>query len=233
MTGIEWTDEVFNPVTGCSKISPGCANCYAKEITERFPNAFPNGFNVTQHPDRLKKPHSWRKPRRVFVNSMSDLFHEEVDTSFISEVFQTIKQTPRHTYQILTKRPERMVSLADILPYSSNIWAGVSVELPQYKSRIDLLRQVPTVVRFLSCEPLLGDLQLKAEDLDGIHWVIVGGESGTKHRPINSDWVRAIRDICLETNTAFFFKQWGGRTPKAGGRLLDGVEWSQFPDEIN
>lgn len=230
-TGIEWTDETWNPVTGCTKISPGCANCYALEMTKRFPKAFPNGFEVTQHVDRLEKPLKWKKARKIFVNSMSDLFHEEVDTSFISKVVQTIERTPQHVYQILTKRPERMASLADILPWHSNIWAGVSVELRQYKSRINLLRQVPVAVRFLSCEPLLGDLQLKTEDLDGIHWVIVGGESGANHRPIDPDWVRSIRDVCLETGTAFFFKQWGGRTPKVGGRLLDGVEWNQFPQE--
>lgn len=239
MTGIEWADEVWNPVTGCSKISPGCANCYAEEMTRRFPKAFPNGFEVTQHFDRLEKPYRWRKPQRVFVNSMSDLFHEQVELTFIMKVFRTIHKTPQHTYQILTKRPERMVDLLEgwnqratpILPRCPNIWTGVSVETQKYKSRIDVLRQVPTTVRFLSCEPLLGDLRLEVKDLRDIHWVIVGGESGNNHRPIDPDWVRAIRDVCLQTETAFFFKQWGGRTPKAGGRLLDGVEWNQFPHE--
>lgn len=231
MTGIEWTDEVWNPVTGCSKISPGCANCYALEMTKRFPKAFPYGFEVTQYYDRLNKPLSWKKGKKVFVNSMSDLFHEEVETEFIFKVFNTIRRTPQHTYQILTKRPERMAKLSESpdLIWYPNIWAGVSVETQKYKSRIDFLRQIPATVRFLSCEPLLSDLQLKAEDLDGIHWVIVGGESGAKHRPIDPDWVRCIRDVCLEVGTPFFFKQWGGKTPKAGGRLLDGVEWSQFP----
>lgn len=229
MTGIEWTDKTWNTVTGCDKISPGCTHCYAKEITQRFPKAFPNGFDVTLHPDRLGIPTKWRKPARIFANSMSDLFHKEVPLEFIQQVFGVMKSTP-HTYQILTKRGDRLLDLAPHLEWSENIWMGVSVESQLYTKRIDALRQVPAAVRFLSCEPLLGPLNL---DLEGIHWVIVGGESGTGFRRLDPEWVRSIRDQCLVANVPFFFKQWGGRTPKAGGRLLDGEIWSQFPDVLS
>jgi protein gp37 len=225
-TGIEWTDRTWNPITGCDKVSPGCAHCYAKEITQRFPNGFPNGFNLTMHPDRLDYPIKWRKPSLVFVNSMSDLFHKDVPLEFIQKVFDVMGQTPRHTYQILTKRHKRLVELAPHLNWHSNIWMGVSVENQQYTRRIDALRQVPAAVRFLSCEPLLGPLNL---NLEGIHWVIVGGESGAGYRAPNPDWVRSIRDRCQDANVAFFFKQWGGRTPKAGGRLLDAKIWDEMP----
>ena len=225
-TGIEWTDKTWNPTTGCNKVSPGCVHCYAEAITKRFPNNFKNGFDLTLHPERLTEPLKWRTPSRIFVNSMSDLFHEEVPLEFIQLVFQTIKRTPQHTYQILTKRPERMVELTPHLEFHKNIWLGVSVESQEYVSRIDLLRQVPANVRFLSCEPLLGSLYL---DLTNIDWVIVGGESGEKHRPINLDWVRDIRDQCRRSKVAFFFKQVGGRTSKAGGNLLDGRKYLEFP----
>jgi len=226
-TGIEWTDRTWNPVTGCDKVSPGCTHCYAKEITQRFPNGFPNGFNLTLHPDRLDYPIKWRKPSLVFVNSMSDLLHKDVPLEFIQKVFEVIGQTPRHTYQILTKRHKRLVELAPHLNWHSNIWMGVSVENQQYTRRIDALRQVPAAVRFLSCEPLLGPLNL---NLEGIHWVIVGGESGAGYRAPNPDWVRSIRDQCQDAKVAFFFKQWGGRTPKAGGRLLDSKVWDEMPN---
>ena len=225
-TSIEWTDKSWNPVTGCTKVSPGCIHCYAEAITKRF--KFPNGFNLTLYPERLEQPLSWKKPCRIFVNSMSDLFHEEIPLEFIQSVFQTIKRTPQHTYQILTKRPERMVELIPHLEFHKNIWLGVSVESQDYISRIDLLRQVPANVRFLSCEPLLGSLYL---DLTNIHWVIVGGESGQKHRPMNIEWAEDIRDQCQKAEVAFFFKQVGGRTSKAGGNSLDGRKYLEFPKE--
>jgi protein gp37 len=228
-TGIEWTDRTWNPVTGCDKISPGCIHCYAKEITQRFPNGFPNGFDLTLHPDRLNYPVKWRKPSLIFVNSMSDLFHKDVPLEFIQKVFEVMGQTPRHTYQILTKRHERLVELAPHLNWHSNIWMGVSVENQFCTRRIDALRQVPAAIRFLSCEPLLGALNL---NLEGIHWVIVGGESGNGYRAPNPDWVRSIRDQCNEAGVAFFFKQWGGRTPKAGGRLLDTKIWDEMPNIV-
>ncbi len=225
-TGIEWTDKTWNPTTGCDKVSPGCTHCYAEALVRRFPTNFPNGFALTLHPERLQDPLRWRKPSRIFVNSMSDLFHSEVPVSFLKEVFETIGKTPWHVYQILTKRHERLLELAQSLDWPDNLWMGVSVENQNYVSRIDYLRQVPAKVRFLSCEPLLGSLQL---DLTGIHWVIVGGESGQKHRPMNLEWAQSIRDQCQEAGVAFFFKQVGGRTPKAGGRLLDGNIWDEMP----
>jgi protein gp37 len=223
-TSIEWTDKSWNPTTGCNKVSPGCIHCYAETITKRF--RFPNGFDLTLYPERVQQPLSWKKPSKIFVNSMSDLFHEEIPLSFIQSVFETIKRTPQHIYQILTKRPERLVELIPDLEFHKNIWLGVSVESQDYISRIDLLRQVPANVRFLSCEPLLGSLYL---DLTNIDWVIVGGESGEKYRPINLDWVRDIRDQCRRSKVAFFFKQVGGRTSKAGGNSLDGRKYLEFP----
>jgi protein gp37 len=179
-------------------------------------------------PQKLEEPLLWKKPRRIFVNSMSDLFHEEIPRPFIQTVFRVMKEAHWHTFQILTKRSERLAELAPALPWPENVWQGVSVETEQYLSRVDLLRTVPAVVRFLSLEPLLGPLP--SLDLTNIHWVIVGGESGPKHRPINVDWVRQIRDHCLHQGVPFFFKQWGGRTLKAGGRQLDGTEWNQMPE---
>jgi protein gp37 len=220
-TGIEWTDKTWNPTTGCNKISPGCLHCYAEALTKRFPNNFKNGFDLTLHPERLAEPLKWRTPSRIFVNSMSDLFHEEVPLDFIQNVFKVIQATPWHIYQILTKRPERLVELAPNLEFHKNIWLGVSVENQNY------LRQVPASVRFLSCEPLLGSLNLNLENID---WVIVGGESGQKHRPMSIEWVEDIRDQCQKAEVAFFFKQVGGRTSKAGGRLLDGKIWDEMPD---
>ena len=225
-TGIEWTDRTWNPTTGCNKISPGCTHCYAEALTKRFPKNFANGFEFTKHPERLEEPKRWRKPSRIFVNSMSDLFHEEMDISFLQEVFQTIRETPRHIYQILTKRHDRLVELSPEIEWPDNVWMGVSVESQQYVKRVDCLRRVPAAVRFLSCEPLLGSLEL---DLTAIDWVIVGGESGPKHRPLNLDWARDIREQCRAAEVAFFFKQVGGRTPKAGGRHLDGEIWDEMP----
>lgn len=225
-TGIEWTDKTWNPTTGCTKVSPGCTHCYAEAITKRFTHNFPKGFDLTLHPERLETPKKWRKPSRIFVNSMSDLFHKDVPLSFIQEVFTVMNETPQHIYQILTKRPERLLEVSGELNWSENIWMGVSVENQNYVQRIDYLRQVPASVRFLSCEPLLEALKL---DLNGIHWVIVGGESGNKARPMEEKWARDIRDQCVEANVPFFFKQWGGKTPKSNGRILDNQVWDQMP----
>jgi protein gp37 len=225
-TGIEWTDKTWNPTTGCNKVSTGCKNCYAEAITERFSASFPNGFNLTLHEDRIEQPKHWRKPSRIFVNSMSDLFHEEVPIDFLFKVFQIMRETPQHIYQILTKRHNRLTQLADRLTWSSNIWIGVSVESQRHVRRIDALRNVPATVRFLSCEPLLGALKL---DLTNIQWVIVGGESGRNHRPIKKKWVEEILQQCQAEEVAFFFKQWGGIHPKAGGNLLNGQVWQEMP----
>ncbi|MGK7924629.1 MAG: DUF5131 family protein [Spirulina sp.] len=225
-TGIEWTERTWNPTTGCDKVSSGCLHCYAEAITQRFPQNFPNGFKLTLHEDRLNKPKHWRKPSLIFVNSMSDLFHKDIPLDFLKKVFQTITETPQHIYQILTKRPERMLALESELNWSDNIWLGVSVENQNHVDRIDLLREMPVKVHFLSCEPLLGALDL---DLTNIQWVIVGGESGNNHRPINIEWVREIRDRCQSSQVPFFFKQWGGRTSKIGGRILDDKIWDEMP----
>ena len=225
-TAIEWTDKTWNPTTGCTKVSPGCKHCYAETITERFPQNFPQGFNFTIHQTRINEPRRWRKPSRVFVNSMSDLFHEEMPLEFLHEVFAVMRECPQHIFQVLTKRHERLLELAPLLEWSPNIWMGVSVENQRYVHRVDFLRQVPAYVRFLSCEPLLGALNL---NLEGIHWVITGGESGLNHRPIKEEWVRSIRAQCIEAEVAFFHKQWGGRTPKAGGRELDNEIFDEMP----
>ncbi|WP_324283087.1 phage Gp37/Gp68 family protein [Cyanobacterium aponinum UTEX 3222] len=229
-TGIEWTDKTWNPTTGCNKVSPGCTHCYAETLTKRFPKNFPNGFELTLHPERLSQPKHWRKPSLIFVNSMSDLFHEKVPLSFIQEVFSVIKETPWHIYQILTKRHERLLKLANQLEWHENIWLGVSVENQNYVHRIDFLRQVPANVRFLSCEPLLGNLEL---NLAGIDWVIVGGESGNQFRPLKVEWLANIYQQCQEANIPFFFKQWGGRTPKANGRIFHDQIWDEMPIAFN
>lgn len=225
-TGIEWTDKTWNPTTGCNKVSPGCRYCYAEVLTERFPQNFPQGFKLTQHRDRLEQPKKWRTPSRIFVNSMSDLFHDEVEFTYLQEIFAVMRETPRHIYQILTKRDQNLAELAPQLEWSENIWIGVSVESQQYAYRVDALRQVPAKVRFLSCEPLLGALSL---NLEGINWVIVGGESGYHHRPMNPEWVRDILHQTREAEVPFFFKQWGGHHSKAGGRILDDCVWEEMP----
>lgn len=225
-TAIEWTDKTWNPTTGCNKVSPGCKHCYAETITKRFQNNFPNGFKFTLHPNRLGEPLKWRSPSKVFVNSMSDLFHEEMPMTFLTQVFGVMERAPQHVFQILTKRHERLVELAPELPWPDNVWIGVSVESQKYAHRVDALREVSAAVRFLSCEPLLGPLQL---DLAGIDWVITGGESGYKHRPIREEWVVSIRDQCREAGVAFFHKQWGGVRPKSGGRLLQGQTYDEMP----
>ncbi len=207
-------------------MSPGCRYCYAEALTERFPQNFPQGFNLTLHPERLDQPRKWRTPSRIFVNSMSDLFHKDVPLAYLQEIFAVMRETPWHIYQILTKRDQNLAELAPRLEWSENIWIGVSVENQQYTHRIDNLRHVPAKVRFLSCEPLLGGLCL---NLEGIHWVIVGGESGFQHRPINPEWVRDILHQTREVDVAFFFKQWGGHHSKAGGRALDDQIWDEMP----
>lgn len=226
-TSIEWTDKTWNPTVGCSKVSPGCKHCYAEALTKRFHQHFPSGFEFTLHRERLDEPRRWRKPSRVFVNSMSDLFHEQMPLSFLQEVFRVMEECPQHVFQILTKRHERMLELTPELEWPENVWVGVSVENQDYAHRVDYLRQIPAAVRFLSCEPLIGHLSL---DLEDIHWVIVGGESGPKHRPIEASWVRDIRSQTHAAGAAFFFKQWGGIRPKVGGRELDGRTYDEMPD---
>lgn len=300
-TAIEWATDSWNPVTGCDRVSPGCAHCYALELAARLKamgqaryqrdggRSSGPGFGVTLHEDKLTEPLRWRKPRRVFVNSMSDLFHEEVPDRYIESVFAAMALAPQHTFQVLTKRPERMVKLLNnggfhlnVLmarwrlagvaddpgasarfiaqhpthPLSRtcpwplpNVWLGVSIENRRFVHRADLLRDTPAAVRFISAEPLLGPLlATEAEahgfgiwpdgvterdypelDLDGIDWLIAGGESGPNARRINPEWVRELRDHCEALDVAFFFKQWGGRTPKSGGRELDGRTWDEFP----
>ena len=269
-TAIEWTDATWNPVTGCSKVSEGCRNCYAATLAPRLAAMGQKGYttlpwtkrnaarNVQLHAERLDAPLRWAKPRRIFVNSMSDLFHELVPFEFVDRVFAVMALAPRHTFQVLTKRPERMAEYmtgkhhgtnarqrvelaADALLLERarvgtflgewplpNVWLGTSVEDGRVLGRIDHLRVTPAAVRFLSCEPLIGPLDRL--DLEGIHWVIVGGESGPGHRPIEVDWVRSIREQTAEAGAAFFFKQWGGAKPKTGGRELDGRTWDEMPD---
>jgi protein gp37 len=239
-SAIEWTEATWNPTTGCDRLSAGCDHCYALTLAKRLkamgapkyqndgdPRTSGPGFGVTIHPGALRIPYGWREPRVVFVNSMSDLFHARVPVSFVREVFSVMADTPRHTYQVLTKRSHRLVRLADQLDWPPNVWLGVSVEDAAQLQRIDHLRHVPASVRFLSCEPLLGPLHRL--DLTGIDWVIAGGESGPGCRPLDRTWVTDIRDACTAASVPFFFKQWGGRTPKAGGRELDGVLWDEMP----
>jgi len=231
---IEWTDATWNPVRGCSKISPGCLHCYAETFAERFRGVpghpFEFGFDLRLVPEKLGDPIRWSKPKKIFVNSMSDLFHEQVPTDFIRDVFEVMADTPQHTYQVLTKRSRRLAKMADCLPWPANVWMGVSVENHRYRFRIDHLREVPAAVRFLSAEPLLGPL--RKLELEGIAWVIVGGESGPGARPMDHCWATDIRDRCVDSGVAFFFKQWGGRTPKAGGRELDGRTWDETPEVL-
>jgi protein gp37 len=228
---IEWTDATWNPVTGCTQVSAGCDHCYALAFAERFrgvPNhPYEQGFDLRLWPERLGLPLTWRKPRRIFVNSMSDLFHTDVPDEFIHSVFDTMVRADQHIYQILTKRSQRLARMAPSLPWPDHIWAGVSIESNEVAWRADFLRKVPAAVRFISAEPLIGSIDQL--NLDGIHWVITGGESGVGHRPCNPDWVREARDHCVAENVAYFHKQWGGRTSKMGGRELDGRTWDEMP----
>lgn len=246
-TGIEWTDATWNPVTGCTKVSTGCDHCYAETLARkrlrdtylrRLPVSDGNGnradpFAVRLWPERLEHSIRWSEPRMVFVNSMSDLFHRDVPDEFVTQVFEVMLSVDWHIYQVLTKRPARAARFwrkhrhlfgLDAIP--DHIWIGTSLENQSVSYRVDHLRRIPARVRFLSCEPLLGPIEL---DLEGIDWVIAGGESGFVHRPLDMSWARVVRDQCIRARVPFFFKQVGGRTPKAGGRLLDGREWNQFP----
>jgi protein gp37 len=229
---IEWTQCTWNPVTGCTKVSPGCLNCYAERMARRLqamgqPN-YRNGFRVTLHPHMLEMPLRWRQPRTVFVNSMSDLFHEAVPLEFIQQVFDVMRRAPQHRFQVLTKRSERLLDLAGELPWSENIWMGVTVESDDYAVRIDHLRETDAAIKFISFEPLLGPIS--ECDLEGIGWVIVGGESGPGARPMDREWVIDIRDRCVAANIPFFFKQWGGVNKKENGRSLDDEIWSGMPE---
>lgn len=243
-SAIEWTEATWNPTTGCNRVSPGCDNCYALTLSKRLkamgaekyqldgdPRTSGPGFGVAAHPDALDLPYRWRTPRTVFVNSMSDLFHARVPVGFIRDVFAVMADTPQHTYQLLTKRSHRLRRLAESLNWPVNAWMGVSVENAGQLVRIDDLRHVHAHVRFLSAEPLIGPLFTPQASLDltGIDWVITGGESGPGARPCEPSWVRDIRDACLDARVAFFHKQWGGRTPKSGGRELDGRLWEDMP----
>ena len=238
-SAIEWTEATWNPVTGCTEVSPGCAHCYAKTFAERFRGVpghpYENGFDLQLRPERLDQPLRWKRGRTIFVNSMSDLFHERIPVAYIRQVFDVMERATQHSFQVLTKRHERMMELAPLLPWPSNVWMGVSVENRRWTERIDTLRMIPAAVRFLSCEPLLGDLGTL--DLDGIDWVIVGGESGHRARPMNIEWARSIRDQCQAADIHFFFKQWGAhdeagvrRGKSKSGRLLDGQIWDGIPE---
>jgi protein gp37 len=231
---IEWTESTWNPVTGCSKISAGCLNCYAERMAARLhamgqPN-YRNGFKVTCHPETLVLPLRWKKPQMIFVNSMSDLFHADVPVGFLDEVFFTMNEARWHCFQVLTKRSRRLAQLAGRFKWTANIWMGVTVENARHLGRIDELRAVPAAVRFLSLEPLLGPLP--DIDLSSIDWVIVGGESGPGARPMQADWVTDIRNQCLAANVPFFFKQWGGVRKKAAGRMLDNKTWDEMPETM-
>ncbi|MCK9264042.1 MAG: phage Gp37/Gp68 family protein [Deltaproteobacteria bacterium] len=234
-SSIEWTGATWNPVTGCSYISDGCRNCYARRMAMRLHamgnRRYVNGFNVTLHPDLLDTPLRWRTSKLIFVNSMSDLFHEDIPIEFILQVFTTIRQAKQHTFQVLTKRAERLHDLSDELDWPDNLWMGVTVESGKYTNRIDLLRKVPAAVKFLSIEPMVGPVGKL--DLTSIDWVIVGGESGPGARPIEKIWVNNIKDQCIVGGVPFFFKQWGGVNKKKTGRLLDGKTWSQYPLSVN
>jgi len=234
-SSIEWTDTTWNPITGCTKISAGCDNCYAERFSERFRGVprhpFSTGFDLTLRPARLQQPFAWKRPRMIFVNSMSDLFHKEIPHSYIASVFDTMERADWHVYQVLTKRSSLMQKFINArykdCAVPRHIWLGVSVENAPATSRIAHLRKTNASVRFLSIEPLISPVG--KIDLKNIHWVIVGGESGYHARPMSPEWALDIRDQCIEAGVAFFFKQWGGRSPKAAGRLLEGKEWSQFP----
>jgi protein gp37 len=239
-SSIEWTEATWNPTTGCDRISPGCDNCYALSLAKRLkamgvakyqndgdPRTSGPGFAITCHAEALDVPRQWRAGRTIFVNSMSDLFHDEVPLEFIQRVFGVMAETPQHRYQVLTKRTHRLARVAPQLPWPDHVWIGVSIETARYTFRVRHLQRVPAAVRFLSCEPLLGPVG--ELDLRGIHWVIAGGESGVNARPMLLPWVTEIRDQCRDADVPFFFKQWGGRTPKAGGRDLDGRTWDEMP----
>jgi protein gp37 len=230
-SAIEWTEATWNPVTGCSQVSPGCAHCYAKTFAERWRgipgHSYEQGFDLRFWPERLEQPLRWTRPRMIFVNSMSDLFHEDIPVSYIEEVFDVMGRAAHHTFQVLTKRDVRLAEVAPTLTWHPNIWVGVSIENRRFVDRADRLREVEAAVRFISAEPLLGPLD--GLDLEGIHWLIAGGESGSGHRRVKVDWLRDLRDRCADQDVAYFFKQCGGHHPKTGGRELDGRTWDEMP----
>ena len=231
-SSIEWTESTWNPLTGCTKVSPGCKNCYAERLAARLQAMgqlnYRNGFELTLHRHVIDAPLRWRKPQRIFVNSMSDLFQDGVPIDFILEVFSVMRQASWHQFQVLTKRSARLDALDHAIAWPANVWMGVSVENQDYAFRIDELRRTHAAVKFLSLEPLLGPLMNL--NLEGIDWVIVGGESGPGSRPMKKEWVTQIRDQCRRNNVPFFFKQWGGVNKKRAGRRLEGRTWSQYPD---
>ena len=228
---IEWTQASWNPATGCSKVSPGCAHCYAETFAERFRGVpghpYEQGFDLKLWHDRLDVPLRWKRPRVIFVNSMSDLFHEAIPDEFIQAVFEVMGQADWHTFQILTKRDDRLAALSPYLEWHQNVWMGVTIENRRFVHRADRLREVPAAVRFISAEPLLGPLE--GLDLDGIQWLIAGGESGYRNRPVRERWITDLRDRCVDEKVAFFFKQWGGLRSKSGGRLLENRTWDEMP----
>lgn len=233
-SSIEWTESTWNPLTGCTKISPGCKHCYAERMAKRLQamgqRNYVNGFSLAMHQHVLEQPLSWKKPQTIFVNSMSDLFHIDVPLDFIQRTFDVMNRAHWHRFQVLTKRSERLAEISRELPWGNNIWMGVSVENKDYLYRIDHLRHTEATVKFLSLEPLLGPLG--KFDLKGIDWVIVGGESGPGARFMHPDWVREIRDNCLDQEVPFFFKQWGGVRKKKTGRILDGQTWDAMPVSV-
>lgn len=235
LSKIEWTEATWNPVTGCTKTSPGCANCYAERMTRRLKAMgqanYRNGFKVTLHPQMLDCPLSWRKPRMIFVNSMSDLFHESVPVSFIKKVFKVMEEANWHTFQVLTKRAERLFDISHELNWPNNVWMGVTVEDKNHLYRMDCLRSTDAKVKFISFEPLLGSIG--KVNLKHIDWVIVGGESGPGSRPMEPNWARQLRDQCVKAKVPFFFKQWGGFNKKKTGKILDGKIWMRMPEIIS
>ena len=231
---IEWTEATWNPVTGCTKISAGCKNCYAERLALRLQamgnRRYKNGFHITLHEDVVDLPRSWRAPRTIFVNSMSDLFHKDIPLDFIQRVFATMRDCPQHTFQILTKRNDRVLAVASQIEWPRNVWMGVSVEDSRVLPRVDDLRRVPAKIRFLSCEPLIGSIA--GIDLTNIHWVIVGGESGPFARPMKIEWVREIFRACRKAGVPFFFKQWGGVRKDLTGRKLGGRTYDEMPARV-
>lgn len=233
-SSIEWTEMTWNPVTGCTKISEGCKNCYAESFTRRLKamgvKKYEDGFHIHVHPDSLNEPYSWKKSKIVFVNSMSDLFHEKVPVDFIQQVFQVMKDNPQHVFQVLTKRADILLyyDKEGLLNWSHNIWMGVSVENDWNKNRIDLLSKTGARTKFLSCEPLIGPINKM--NLEFIDWVIVGGESGLNARPMKREWVIDIKEQCMDNGVAFFFKQWGGKNKKKNGRILNGRTYDEMPE---
>ncbi len=233
-SSIEWTQSTWNPITGCTKISPGCKNCYAERMARRLHAMrqanYRNGFKLTVHPQTVSLPLSWKKPQMIFVNSMSDLFHAQAPKDFIREIFSTMNQACWHVYQILTKRAEQLTKLDKSLPWADNIWMGVTVESSDYLYRINHLRQSSALNKFISFEPLLGSIGTL--NLEGIDWVIAGGESGPGARIVQKEWITEIRDQCINAGIPFFFKQWGGVRKKRNGKTLDGRVWNEFPSGL-